>query len=99
MNKKIIGYILAGVGLLIIILATPAARAMLGLSFLDAYGKIQTALGLACIVAGAVLLVNPVSRSSKQEEEVPIYEGHGKERKIVAYRKLTPEEIKNQLGK
>lgn len=93
MNKKIIGYISSGIGILLIVFSTPAARSMLGLAT-STLGKTQMTIGLAAVVFGAVFLMNPSSRSSKQEEEVPIYEGHGKNRKIIGYRKLTEEDIK-----
>jgi hypothetical protein len=88
---KILGYILSVAGLAVIALSNIIAK----ISFL---AKIEKAL-LYIILAGIVLVVLGIAfimgfssstSSSKVKhaaEEVPIYEGEGKKRRIVGYRK------------
>ncbi|MBM3247349.1 hypothetical protein FJZ17_02300 [Candidatus Pacearchaeota archaeon] len=87
---KILGYIISLVGLLVILSSSKIAT----LSFLSSMPKamIYTVVaGVALIVIG-LLLVSERSSSSKVKqasEEVPIYEGEGKKRKIVGYKKAS----------
>lgn len=89
---KIIGYVLALIGLAIIAFSSKIVT----LPFIASLAKpmIYTVIaGVACIAVGVVLLMakQPSSSSGKApqhaKEEVPIYEGEGKKRKIVGYRK------------
>jgi hypothetical protein len=87
---KIIGYILALIGLAIIafsskIVTIPFVAAM-------PKGMIYTIIaGVAFVAVGVVLVLakEPSSGKAPQhaKEEVPIYTGEGKKRKIVGYRK------------
>ena len=88
---KIIGYILALIGLAIIafsskIVTIPFIAAM-------AKGMIYTIIaGVAFVAVGVVLVLAKEPSSSGKapahaKEEVPIYTGEGKKRKIVGYRK------------
>ena len=87
MNKSI-SYVLIGVGVLILVLSFAQVRTFLKIS-LPAINN----LDLYLMAAGAVLVVIGVlllKKSSKPEQpsEVPIYEGQGKERKIVAIQRM-----------
>lgn len=87
-NTKIAGYILAIAGLGVIALSSMISKM---LSFLGAKATIYTIVGgVALIVLGVVLVLAEGGFGGKPkqaEEEVPIYEGTGKKRKIVGYRK------------
>jgi len=90
MGNKILGYILGIIGLLVMGLSY--ARETI-LKFLppsiDKNDVFFT--GIVIVVIGVVLLYNKNKRSggkiNQSHEEVPIYEGEGKNRKIVAYKK------------
>lgn len=84
---KIVGYILSLIGLIIIIFSNKIS----GLNFLAQLGSKAIAysviIGIAFVAAGVVFLMGN-NNSSKQAEQVPIYEGEGKKRVIVGYQKL-----------
>jgi len=89
MDSKILGYIISLIGL--VVLAASFLRNTL-LKFLpvsiDKSDVIIT--GIVIIIVGVVLSFSKAnSRYSVKQanEEVPIYEGEGKHRKIVAYKK------------
>ncbi len=85
-SNQIIGYILAGLGLVIIAFSNKIAA----LPFLGSKGLAYTIVaGVACIAAAIALLMGGSSKSKPLQaaEEVPIYEGTGKKRKIVGYQK------------
>lgn len=90
MGNKLVGYIFGLIGLLIMILSY--MRESL-LNFLpESIDKTDVFVtGIVLVVIGVVLLYNKNQIKSgkvKQvKEEVPIYEGEGKNRKIVAYKK------------
>jgi uncharacterized membrane protein len=92
MATKIIGYILALAGLVVIALS----KLILNLSFISKLGAksnlyINIAGGILVILGIVLIMMDPSSNSSSKikhaSEEVPIYEGEGKKRKIVGYRK------------
>jgi len=87
---KILGYILALIGIAVIVLSNKIKD----LSFLAGLGTKAIAYtviaGIVIVALGVVFLVSTGSKKSKVEqasEEVPIYEGEGKNRKIVGYQK------------
>ena len=89
MGNKIVGYILAGLGLLVMLLSYARDKI---LNFLPAsIDKSDVFVtGIVIVVIGVVLLYNKQRHGGKvkqSHEEVPIYEGEGKNRKIVAYKK------------
>jgi len=89
MDNKVLGYVVSGIG--IIVLALSFLRKTI-LSFLPASIDKNDVLitGILIVVVGVVLAYSKSSSSYKvkqSHEEVPIYEGEGKNRKIVAYRK------------
>jgi hypothetical protein len=85
--SKILGYVIAAIGLIIAIVSFNASR----IAFLSAIPqKYILMAGIVIIIVGVALTMMKSSSSSKAkqaEEEVPIYEGTGKKRKIVGYRK------------
>lgn len=90
MGNKTFGYILGVVGLIIMFLSY-VRDSFLG--FLpDSIDKSDVFItGLLAVIVGVVLLYNKKANKNykiKQvKEEVPIYEGEGKHRKIIAYKK------------
>jgi len=81
--NKIIGYIIAVIGL--VILALPF------MTFIPIPEQIKPVYlmigGIAVIIVGIALTLGP--KQSKVEKEVPIYEGEGKHRKIVGYQRMS----------
>tara|TARA_Y100000310_G_C20210196_1_gene590956 strand:- start:148 stop:405 length:258 start_codon:yes stop_codon:yes gene_type:complete len=82
MESKTIGYILSGVGLLFIVLSSTKGQEFVPLPI---SGKIILAIGAVCVLAG-IFLMSDFSKK-KQAKEVPIYEGKGKKRTVVAYQR------------
>jgi len=87
-SNKLIGYIVSASGLLVIVLSF----------FRNSFAFLPASIskndlivaGIILIIIGVVLSFNKSKSSSKikqASEEVPIYEGEGKHRKIVAYKK------------
>ena len=84
---KALGYGLSIAGVAVVILSGKIAS----LSFLKSIPKMlayTVVAGIILIIAGIFLLIDSSSSSSKQAEEVPIYEGEGKKRVIVGYQKM-----------
>ncbi|HDL02307.1 MAG TPA: hypothetical protein ENH20_00560 [Candidatus Pacearchaeota archaeon] len=87
--KKIVGYIVSIFG--IIIMAVGLGVIPVGVDFLSGVGgNYLVWIGIVGIVVGVVMsLKSGAVRKgvSGGESEVPIYEGVGKARKVVGYRK------------
>jgi hypothetical protein len=88
--KRLIGYLVAIVG--IAVMAMGFNVFSLKIAFLEGIASNYIAgAGIVLIIAGvAIALMSGGSGSgnvSQSKEEVPIYEGTGKRRKIVGYRK------------
>ncbi len=86
-SGKIIGYALSIAGLAGIVFSKKLSTY---LTFLGAKASIYTMVAaLALVVVGVVLISSESSGSNNNvkhaSEEVPIYEGEGKKRKIVGY--------------
>ncbi|MCX6748004.1 MAG: hypothetical protein NT076_00195 [Candidatus Pacearchaeota archaeon] len=81
---KILGYLIAVLGLVAIVLSFNSyiKEFFIGLNVKIAYLMI---LGIILVIFGIVLSLN--KKQAKQDEEVPIFEGEGKKRRIVGYRK------------
>ena len=87
MNNKLLGYILTGVGLLGIALSYPGVRTVLKIPAIPGINDNYLMIGAAVVfIIGAFLAFR--GGGGKQPEEVPIYEGHGKERKVVAIQRM-----------
>lgn len=87
-TTKILGYVIAILGLAVIGLSNYIIK----LPFLNssAKGLLYVAMtGVVLIAVGIALSLTGSSSSSIKQaaEEVPIYEGEGKKRKIVGYQK------------
>ena len=88
---KVVGYGLSLAGLALIVLSTAISK----LSFMAKLGTkavLYPVVGaIVLIVVGITLIMSESPSSSgkvkQAEEEVPIYEGTGKNRKIVGYQK------------
>jgi hypothetical protein len=89
MNTKIIGYVLSGLGLVGLLLSSPQGKKIA--PFLSNVPDKYLIVGSIIIIALGVVLMMEGGSSSKKEKqktpEVPIYEGEGKKRKIVAYQR------------
>ena len=88
--KKVVGYGVAVVG--IVVMALGFNIIPLKIAFLEGVASnIIAGVGIVIVVAGVILAMKGSGgrrrRGSKGEDEVPIYEGTGKNRKIVGYRK------------
>jgi len=82
---KVVGYVVAVVGLVVIALGSGFFGEV------DLYGvdSLYVSIGgVALVVVGAVVSMKGGSgRGKKQSEEIPIYEGVGKKRRVVGYRR------------
>ncbi|MFA5061322.1 MAG: hypothetical protein WC494_03335 [Candidatus Pacearchaeota archaeon] len=88
--KKVIGYVLCIIGLLILVFSAGIIKVNIKiLNTANPYYVIGT--GIVFIIIGAVLVMTDKDKNKKKsqqsEEEVPIYEGTGKKRRIVGYRR------------
>ena len=81
---RVIGYIVAVVGLVVIVLGSGFFGEI---NFLGVDSLYVSGFGVLLVVVGAFLSMRGGSRGKKQSEEIPIYEGVGKKRRIVGYRR------------
>lgn len=88
--KRVFGYLIAGLGLLI--LAGNSAIARQRFDFLKDIDKLFIMIpGLILVCLGVVILIVFNDRNSKGKvkhisKEVPIYQGEGKKRRIIGYK-------------
>ena len=82
--NKLISYVIAILGLIVIVLSfnLSVGELIKGIGLKVTYLMI---LGIVLVILGVVLSLN--KKQAGQEAEVPIYEGEGKKRKIVGYRR------------
>ena len=86
--QRVIGYIVAVVGL--ILMAVGFKIFDIGLDFLDGVsGTYVAGLGIVLIIIGVIISLKAEGgrRGGDGRDEVPIYEGTGKKRRVVGYRK------------
>ena len=87
--KKVVGYGVAVLGL--VVMALGFNLIPLKIAFLEGVaGNYISGVGVAIVIVGVVLSMKGTGGRRKiknAKEEVPIYEGTGKNRKIVGYRK------------
>lgn len=84
--KKGLGYALAAIGLIGIFLSTDNGKKLVPfLSGVDS--KIILVVSGAIVVVGVILMVMFGKTHKQKHEEVPIYEGTGKKRRIVGYQR------------
>ena len=87
MANKTIGYTLMGLGLIVFALSYPGIRATLGVPIPANIGdNYILILGLALLLGGAFIGFR--KSGAEQPAEIPIYEGQGKERKLVGIQRL-----------
>ena len=86
--KAMFGYLSAGIGLLGLAVNSVAGREMVG--FLDNVSSEYVLIPSAIFIVLGVVIMVMNSKGGKRikhiTEEVPIYRGEGKKRKIVGYR-------------
>jgi uncharacterized membrane protein len=89
----ILGYILSGLGIISIALSSDKTRVIVPIDFIkNMPSKSFIVVGIVLVAIGIVIMFmsnKTTSGSSVKQasEEVPIYEGEGKHRKIVGYKK------------
>jgi len=86
--KKLVGYVISIAGLAV--MAIGLGMFSISEKFLKVVNpNYITGIGIAGIVVGVVisLRADKGKKARQAKEEVPIYEGEGKNRKIVGYRK------------
>ena len=89
---KIVGYILSGLGLAAILLSSFLTKVAFITKLFGAKAALYTIVGAVALIAvGVVLIMSESSGSTSKVKhaaaEVPIYEGQGKNRRIVGYQK------------
>jgi len=84
--KKVIGYGISVVGLVVMALGFNIFP--LKIPFLEGVASNYiSGAGIVLIIVGVVLVAKMGSGKKKKSEEVPIYEGKGKNRKVVGYQR------------
>ena len=86
--KNILGYVLAGIGLLLIVFSSEKGKTFA--PFLSAVKTSHLIIaGIVFVAAGVLLMIMTGKSSSKnqKQKEVPIYEGKGKKRTVVGYQR------------
>lgn len=87
--NKIIGYILSVLGLIAVASSSTTALSKISkvLPFMASIKPLYLIIAGAVLLIGGVLLIMSKEGVKHAAEEVPIYEGVGRKRKIVGYRK------------
>jgi hypothetical protein len=89
MATKILGYALALLGLAVIVLSNKISSTIM--KGFGSKSMVYTILGAIVLLIAGIAFVMMDTASSKKvkhaSEEVPIYEGEGKKRRIVGYKK------------
>lgn len=85
--NEIIGYVLAGIGLLGIIASSDKIHTVVPVIKLIPPLYLLIASGIL-IIAGLAFLIQSGNKVKQSKEEVPIYEGEGRKRKIVGYQRM-----------
>lgn len=87
-SKEIVGYVLVGVGAVAIAFSYAPVRAIVKIPLPANISDFYIMLGGAVLAGVGAWLAYRTRKQSEMPHEVPIYEGHGKERKIVGYQRL-----------
>ena len=86
--NKIVGYIIAIAGVVLVALSTAFSNFISKIAFLQPIKQIYIlAAGIVLVVFG-IFFVLMSGSAAKQPKEVPIYEGEGKKRSIVGYKRM-----------
>ena len=84
--KKLVGYVISILGL--VIMATGLGTIKLENPIIAFFGSsAMTVVGIILIIIGVFISLKAEKESSEDYDEVPIYEGSGKNRKIVGYQR------------
>lgn len=83
--NKLISYIIVIIGLLAFAISYPALRTLVKLSSIGIPDTLLMVIGAILLIVGLFLVFKS---SSSQPKEVPIYEGRGKQRKIVGIQRI-----------
>lgn len=84
--NKTMGYVVGAAGIIAFIISYPQVQGFVKLAFSKTINLYLMIGGLVLLAVGAYLAFRV--GMTEQVEEVPIYEGHGKERKVVAYQRM-----------
>ena len=87
--NKVIGYVVSGAGILIMALGFEMLPVKVKI-LESVAGNIIAGAGIGLVVVGVLLSMNKGGEKKKGKgghDEVPIYEGVGKRRRVVGYRK------------
>jgi len=84
--KRVVGYVVAVAGLVVMVLSF-GIFGEVDLFGIDSGSVYVSGAGIVLVVVGVVFSMMGGSRVKKRSEEVPIYEGVGKKRRIVGYRR------------
>lgn len=88
-TKEITGYAIAAVGAILVALSYAGLRALLNIpAFPSAIKDIYLMMLGAVVLIVGVFLAFQARKTAEQPHEVPIFEGHGSERKIVGYQRM-----------
>ena len=86
-TKKIIGYVFSLLGLVGILASSGNLKEKIPFLANISTMNILIVSGII-VVAGIALIILSGNSTVKQSPEVPIYEGKGKKRKVVAYQRM-----------
>ncbi|MFA4960464.1 MAG: hypothetical protein WC548_02265 [Candidatus Pacearchaeota archaeon] len=85
--KKLVGYIISILGLVVLVIGVGLIKFNLGILSTVNNSYILGA-GIVLVIIGVVLASKESGfKKEKEIEEIPIFEGMGKKRKIVGYRR------------
>ncbi|NPE26879.1 hypothetical protein HNV12_02660 [Methanococcoides sp. SA1] len=88
--KKVIGYGVSIAGIVLMVVGFEIVELELAI-LKGALGQYVSWIGIVMIVVGVVMALDKKGVGKKKvkggEDEIPIYEGVGKKRKVVGYRK------------
>lgn len=87
--KKIVGYVVSVLGIVLMVVGFEIVELDLGI-LKGMLGQYVSWVGVGAVVVGVVLSLNKKGGKKKVasgDDEVPIYVGTGKKRKVVGYRK------------
>ena len=87
MANKTLGYILAVAGIVIFLLSYPGIRAMLKIPIPANIS--DTFMLIACVALLFIGAFMAFRRADEPPKEIPIYEGTGKERKLVGIQRIS----------
>jgi hypothetical protein len=88
--NKSIPYILGGFGVLILLLSFAQVRTFLKIPMPAGVTDLYLMIAGAVLVVAGVIIMTKFSKP-EQPKEIPIYEGTGKERKVVAIQRVSKE--------